>query len=89
MDAGTLYVNFGFWDAIPTSREPNAGYYIKLIEAKVQALGGMKSLYTSSFYKRAQFEKIYNFRAYTKLKKRYDPDGYFKDLYEKTVHKPK
>ncbi len=45
----------------------------------------MKSLYSNSFYERQRFEKIYNYQAYKKLKKHYDPEGYFQDLYEKCV----
>jgi FAD/FMN-containing dehydrogenase len=85
MDPTKLYINFGFWDVVPTTKDPDKGYYNKLIEDKVQALGGMKSLYSNSFYDRKQFDKIYNYKAYKKLKKRYDPDDYFKDLYQKTV----
>ncbi len=89
MDAAKLYINFGFWDAVPTTHDPDAGYFNQLIETKVRALGGMKSLYSSSFYEPDQFKKIYNDNAYQKLKKHYDPDSYFKTLYQKTVQKPK
>ncbi len=88
MDPAKLYVNFGFWDAVPTTKDPDKGHYNKLIEAKVQSLGGMKSLYSSSYYSREQFEKIYNYPVYKKLKKRYDPTSRFKNLYQKTVQRP-
>ncbi len=88
MNPAKLYINFGFWDFVATNRDPDKGYYNKLIEDKVESLSGMKSLYSNSFYERPRFEKIYNYPAYKKLKKRYDPDGYFKDLYEKCVRKP-
>jgi FAD/FMN-containing dehydrogenase len=86
MDSTKLYVNFGFWDTVPTTQKADKNHYNKLIEQKVKALGGMKSLYSDSFYKREQFEQIYNYPVYKKLKKRYDSDSYFKDLYEKTVN---
>lgn len=88
MDPSKIYINFGFWDAKPTNKDPEKAYYNKLIEKKVSQLGGMKSLYSNSFYSRADFEDIYNYKAYQKLKSKYDPGNYFKDLYQKTVQKP-
>jgi FAD/FMN-containing dehydrogenase len=85
MDPASLYVNFGFWDTVPTSFDPNKGHYNKLIEATVEKLGGMKSLYSTSYYNRPRFEKLYNYAAYRKLKQHYDGQSRFKDLYEKCV----
>ncbi len=87
MDPDSLYINFGFWDSVQTTKNPDQGHYNKLIEDTVQQLGGMKSLYSNSFYERKNFEKIYNYQSYKKLKKRYDPTGRFKGLYEKCVKK--
>lgn len=85
MDPKTLYLNFGFWDVVPTDREE--GYYNRKIEAKVQDLQGKKSLYSSSYYSRDEFWRIYNEKEYRKLKARYDPGSRFKDLYDKCVLK--
>jgi FAD/FMN-containing dehydrogenase len=85
MDPAKLYINFGFWDAVATKNDADKAYFNKLIEQKVEALGGIKSLYSDSFYKKEHFARIYNYQAYKKLKKRYDPDAYFKDLYAKAV----
>lgn len=85
MQADTLYVNFGFWDIVPAKGDPADAYHNKVVEALVYKLGGMKSLYSSSYYDRDQFEKLYNYPAYTKLKSVYDPRSRFKDLYEKCV----
>jgi FAD/FMN-containing dehydrogenase len=82
-DSRKLYINFGFWDGKITDREDN--YYNKLIEAKVQELGGKKSLYSTSYYSKEQFWKLYNKEAYERLKAKYDPEGVLKDLYEKCV----
>jgi FAD/FMN-containing dehydrogenase len=87
MDPKSVYVNFGFWDSVQTTMDPDKGHYNKLIETTVEKLGGMKSLYSTSFYSRAKFEKLYNYAAYRKLKQRYDSGGRFKDLYEKCVQK--
>jgi FAD/FMN-containing dehydrogenase len=83
MNPRTLYVNFGFWDAIKSDHEE--GYFNKKIEAKVQELEGKKSLYSNSFYSREEFWQLYNEPIYRQLKARYDPTGRLKDLYEKCV----
>jgi FAD/FMN-containing dehydrogenase len=87
MNPQSLYINFGFWDSLPTTRDPDEGYYNQLIEDRVEKLGGMKSLYSNSYYARPRFEKLYNYPTYRKLKKRYDPQARFKDLYDKCVQK--
>ncbi len=79
----TLYVNFGFWDAVATDYEE--GYFNRKVEAKVRELHGKKSLYSDSFYSREEFWQLYDETAYRKLKARYDPTGKLKDLYEKCV----
>lgn len=85
MNPRTLYINFGFWDAVSTDHEE--GYFNKKVEAKVRELHGNKSLYSISFYSREEFWQLYNERAYRTLKARYDPTGKLKDLYEKCVLK--
>ena len=83
LDPHTLYMNFGFWDTV-ASTMPD-GHYNKLIEAKAMALDGKKGLYSSAYYDEETFWRIYDRRAYQALKRKYDPGGCFKDLYEKTV----
>lgn len=85
MDPETLYVNFGFWDVIRSREQHPPGYYNRQIEEKVIELGGIKSLYSDSYFPPEQFWKIYNRPAYESLKRRYDPDGVLKDLYRKSV----
>jgi FAD/FMN-containing dehydrogenase len=85
MNPKKIYVNFGFWDSVPTTHGASSGYYNKKVESMVDTLDGMKSLYSSVFYDRQTFEKKYNYPAYKKLKTRYDPKQQFKDLYEKCV----
>ena len=82
---GALYVNFGFWDVVRTSGEHSAGFFNRLVEHEVEALGGIKSLYSDSYYPPEHFWRIYGADAYRALKARYDPDGNFPDLYEKCV----
>jgi len=82
----THYINFGFWQMIPSNKPEN--YYNKLVEKKVDKLKGIKSLYSSSFYSKEKFWNIYNGKIYKKLKAKYDPNNNFPDLYEKCVNKP-
>jgi FAD/FMN-containing dehydrogenase len=87
VQAGALYVNFGFWDVV-RSREAHApGHFNRLIEDEVAALHGIKSLYSDSYYTREAFDACYGGEAYAALKRRYDPDNAFPSLYDKTVLK--
>jgi len=87
VDPAKLYVNFGFWDVVrPDEPHPN-GHFNRLIERKVQELGGIKSLYSDAYFPVDEFWSIYDKRAYDALKAKYDPRGVFKSLYEKTVLK--
>ena len=49
------------------------------------ALGGIKSLYSESFFPEDEFHRIYGGDAYAALKRKYDPRGAFPGLYEKCV----
>ncbi|MFO1324445.1 MAG: FAD-binding oxidoreductase [Burkholderiales bacterium] len=81
----TLFVNFGFWDVVrrPTRFEPH--HFNRMVEARVAELGGIKSLYSESFFDRAAFDRIYGGDAYRALKRKYDPQGNFPELYDKCV----
>jgi len=81
------YVNFGFWDVIRSRRGHEAGHFNRLIEQKVSALGGIKSLYSDSYFGRDEFDRLYGGDAYRALKKKYDPSGTFPTLYDKCVLK--
>ena len=84
--AGETYVNVGFWSTVPaTPGEPGA--VNRLIEREVTALHGHKSLYSDSYYDRAEFDLLYGGDAYRVLKARYDPRGRLLDLYSKAVQR--
>ncbi len=51
------------------------------------ALGGMKSLYSDSYFTPEEFGRLYNQPAYAALRRKYDPAGRFRDLYAKCVRK--
>ena len=79
----TPYVNFGFWDTVP-SREPE-GHYNAIVERLVASHGGKKSLYSRSTFAEDTFWTLYDRQAYEALKREYDPKGRFPGLYEKAV----
>ena len=79
------YVNFGFWDTLRFNVGYPNGHFNRLLEHAVHRLGGIKSLYSSSFYSRDDFERIYGGDEYRTLKDRYDPAGTLGDLYDKCV----
>jgi FAD/FMN-containing dehydrogenase len=80
-----LYVNFGFWDVVRDRTPRERGHYNRLIEREVDALGGIKSLYSDSYFTLDEFWKTYDRDAYHVLKARYDPANALGDLYDKTV----
>jgi FAD/FMN-containing dehydrogenase len=82
MRPGELYVNAGFWSAVPQEPgRPDA--HNRRVEELVSALGGHKSLYSTVHYDEDEFWEHYNGPAYRALKERYDPRGRLPDLYRK------
>jgi FAD/FMN-containing dehydrogenase len=85
LNPSTTYVNFGFWDAVKSEKSQLPGHFNRLIERKVAELGGIKSLYSESYYSRSEFDAAYGAQAYRELKSRYDPRNRLHDLYDKCV----
>jgi FAD/FMN-containing dehydrogenase len=85
MDPTKTFVNFGFWDVVRTRQSYPSGHFNRLVEQKVRELGGIKSLYSDSYFSQEEFWAAYHGEAYRALKQRYDPGGVFKDLYAKCV----
>jgi len=82
---GEWYANFGFWD-VKRTREPYPrGHFNRRIEEKVAELGGIKSLYSDSYFPEPEFRAAYGGEAYEALKRKYDPRRAFPGLYEKCV----
>ena len=79
------YVNFGFWDVKRTREAHPPGHFNRLIERRVVELGGIKSLYSDSFFTPDEFHRYYGGEAYRRLKAKYDPQAAFAPLYEKCV----
>jgi len=80
-----LYVNFGFWDVVRSRQKHSPGHFNRLVEREVARLGGIKSLYSESYYAADEFWATYGGEAYRRLKARYDPQGRLGDLYAKCV----
>jgi FAD/FMN-containing dehydrogenase len=79
----TLYINFGFWDMVPTTHED--GFFNRKVEEKALELGGRKGLYSTAWYDEDTFWKLHDRKTYEELKSRYDPGNVFRDLYAKCV----
>jgi FAD/FMN-containing dehydrogenase len=80
-------VNFGFWDVIRTREKMPTGHFNRQVEKKVMELGGMKSLYSDSYFTSEEFWGMYNKSAYDALRRKYDPQNRQRDLYRKCVLK--
>jgi FAD/FMN-containing dehydrogenase len=85
LDPGTLYINIGFWSSVALEPGEDPTTHNRLVEDLVDRLDGRKSLYSSSFYERDHFWRLYGGQVYDVLKKTYDPDGRLLDLYQKCV----
>jgi len=85
------YVNIGFWSSVPAETaggpESSACATNRMIEAKVSELDGHKSLYSDAFYTREEFDELYGGEVYKTVKKIYDPESRFLDLYSKAVQR--
>ncbi|HEX2300711.1 MAG TPA: FAD-binding oxidoreductase [Pseudonocardiaceae bacterium] len=97
LEAGREYVNVGFWSTVPITPDWSGSSAARwtthqwdtnrAIEDKVHAVGGHKSLYSESFYSRADFDARYGGAHYRSIKERYDPDRRLLDLYAKAVRR--
>lgn len=82
---GVPLVNFGFWDVVHSRTAHGPGHFNRRVEQQVIALGGIKSLYSDSYFTREEFDRAYGATAYAELKARYDPQRRLLDLYDKCV----
>ena len=85
MKPDSLYVNFGFWDVVESAVSHETGHFNRMIEREVMRLGGIKSLYSDSYFTREEFAQAYGMARYQVLKEKYDPGADMLGLYEKCV----
>jgi FAD/FMN-containing dehydrogenase len=85
LPAGALYVNFGFWDTVASPEPRPRGLCNRRIEEETIRLGGIKSLYSESYFAEGEFAACYGMDTYRRLKARYDPAARAPDLYRKCV----
>lgn len=85
LDPTLLYMDFGFWDIVPSDRPQ--GILNRTIEQKAVEMNGYKSLYSDSYYTEEEFWQIHSKSAFETLKEKYDPKRSFKDLFAKCVHR--
>jgi FAD/FMN-containing dehydrogenase len=85
MQPGRTYVNLGFWSTVPVGA--TEGETNRRIERKVRELDGLKSLYSDSYYSPDEFDELYGGEEYRTVKRTYDPDSRFLDLYAKAVQR--
>jgi len=82
---GVRHINFGFWDVVASRDAKPRGHFNRLIEREVIARGGIKSLYSDSYFTRDEFDAAYRMDRYAIVKQRYDPAQRLPGLYEKCV----
>ena len=83
--AGRPYFNLGCYCQVRKPPGRPDYHYTRVIDRKCFDLGGIKMLYSSTFLEEAEFDRLYNGAAYRALKKKYDPEGRFRTLYQKCV----
>lgn len=58
--------------------------YYRIMEKKLMEIGGIKTLISHNFYSEVEFWKSWNKPNYDQVKAITDPEGVFRDLYQKT-----
>ncbi len=70
--------------AIYGMKQRGSTNYYRLMEEKLQELGGIKTLISYNYYSEDEFWTIFNRPNFEKVKARTDPNNIFRTLYEKT-----
>lgn len=85
LDRAPLYANFGIWGTVGSMAGASRSHFNRLLEEEVLRLGGIKSLYSDSFFSRDEFDRAYGMDEYARLKAKYDPQGRAPHLFDKCV----
>jgi FAD/FMN-containing dehydrogenase len=82
---GKIIVDFGFYTRLELKPGMSKNHHVRIVDAKIMKMGGMKGLYSKNTYSEKEFWQIYDKNAYMKAKKKYDPKGIFPDVYQKII----
>lgn len=85
IEANKPYLNVGCYCSAKKPRADIDYYYTRILDRKCFELGGIKMLYSSSFFDEDEFDRHYNGEAYRALKSKYDSAGRAPTLYQKAV----
>ena len=83
-----MYVDIGAYGPPQAVKDKREDYdtiaHSKNIEKYVGSIHGFQMLYATSYLTRDEFRKMFNHSHYDEMKKRYDPNGAFPEVFEKT-----
>jgi hypothetical protein len=82
---GPIVVDIGFYLSKKLPKDAPNNFYNRQIEKKLDEIGAVKGLYSTSFYTKEEFWKMYDEKNYRKVKEKYDAKNSFPDLYQKAV----
>ncbi len=76
-----MLIDVGVWGSIPKNKD--IGEINRMFEKFVHQIGGRKMLYAQAFYTEESFWKIYDQKAYLRLRKKYKATMIFPTVWEK------
>lgn len=82
---GEFMLDIGIYTGKQRPPRTEKFYYNLLLEKIAMKLEGHKGLYSRSFFSEEEFWSMYDKKKYTKIKKKYDPNNVFPDIYQKAV----
>lgn len=85
MKPNGLYLNLGSYSFVKKKPRQQPYHHTKTMDDFCFKHGGIKMLYSTTFLSEKEFNRIYNGKAYSALKTKYDPQKLLPTLYEKAV----
>ena len=82
-----MYVDLGAYGIPRQVKEKKPFDIVKCsreVEQFVHSVNGFQMLYATSYLSRPEFRAMFNHEHYDKMKAKYDKDGAFPEVYEKT-----